>query len=236
MLFALDWMKSTWDRILSWILGLTNGICIASIASVLTCHYLVLVGCLLAGVVLCISGFRYHKQVFGLICSALFGCLGWYIGRGIHGEHVSVSVIYAALLAVTGFFTGYLLYFSAVFSGGWFFFLSVLAPLSGILQGHLLWVAAILAAAYSAFYIKYKLAMSAVTGALGLGLLVFPISPALGVVTAGACTAGGICLQRKLWMRYEAKRIRAAQEQTEKYPYGPGQAYGWPEPGSTNKP
>lgn len=236
MLFSLAWMKATWNSILSWILGLTNGICFASIASALTCHWLILTGYLLAGLALCISGFRCHKLVSGLICGMLLGYLGWYLGRGVNGESVSVPAIYAVLLAVTGFFTGYLLYFLAVFSGGWFFFLAVLAPLSGLLQGHSLWIAAVLAAVYSGFYTKYKLVMSAVTGALGLGLLAGSISPVLGVVTICVCAPGGICLQLQLRKREDEKRARDALEQREKYPYGPGQAYGWPEPGSAKKP
>lgn len=235
MLFALDWMKTTWNSILAWILNLTEGISIASIASALTGHGLVLTGCLLAGLVLCTFGFQCHKLVLGLICGVLFGCLGWYLGRGMNAEDLSIPTIYAALLAVPGFFTWYLLYFFPVFTSGWFFFLAVLAPLSGLLQGNQLWIAAILAAAYSAFYIKYKLVMSAVTGAVGLGLLACAISPVLGAAIACACTAGGIYLQLKLWKQHEAKRAIEAQRQVEKYPYGPGLAYGWTEPGSVEK-
>lgn len=235
MLISHEWMKSAWNSIVSWILSLTEGICFASIASALTRHWLVLSGCLMAGLVLCIFGFRFHKVILGLVSSMLLGYLGWHIGCGINTDSISVPAIYAALLAVAGFFTCYLLYFLPVFSGGWSFFLAALAPLIGLLQGHRLWIAAILAAVYSAFYIKYKLAMSAVTGALGLGLLVCSVSPGLGAVTACACSVGGICLQLKLRKQYEIKRRSEAQKQIEKYPYGPGLAYGWTEPGSTEK-
>ncbi len=235
MLISQDWMKATWSSILSWILNLTDGICAASIAAALTCHGLVLIGCLLAGLALCCFGFRYHKLVLGMICGVLLGWLGWHIGCGVNTENISVPAIYAVLLAMTGFFTFYLLYFLAVFTGGWFFFLAVLAPLSRILQGNELWIAALLAAVYSAFYIKYKLAVSAVTGALVLGLLAYALTPLFGAVTACACTAGGICLQLELRKRYEAKRTAEAREQLEKYPYGPGQAYGWEEPRGKGK-
>lgn len=230
MLISQNWMKATWQSILSWILNLTEGISAGSIASALTCHPLVLAGCLLAGLGLCLLGFRCHKLVLGCICSVLLGWLGWYIGSGVNVGNISVPAIYGALLAITGFFAGYLLYFLAVFSGGWFFFLAVLAPLSGLLQGHVLWIGALLSAAYSAFYIKYKLVMSAVTGALALGLLAYALSPLFGLAAVCACTAGGI--RHQLWQRkrYDAKTAREAREQLEKYPYGPGQAYGWQEP------
>jgi len=235
MLISLDWMKATWNSILSWILNLTEGISTGSIAAALTCHPVVLTGSLLAGLALCAFGFRCHKQVLGMICGALLGWLGWQIGCGVSTENISIPAIYGALLAVTGFFTFYLLYFLAVFAGGWFFFLAVLAPLSGALQGNALWIAALLAALYSGFYSKYKLVMSAATGALVLGLLAYALTPLFGGVTACACTGGGICFQLWLRKRYEAKRTAEAREQLEKYPYGPGLAYGWEEPGSRGK-
>ena len=236
MLFALDWIKRTWDSMVSWILALTEGLNLASLSAALTGHVLVLAGCCLGGLVLCAAGFRYHKLVIGLTCGVLAGIFGWYAGRAVNAGLLTVPAVYAAMLSVTGFFACYLLYFLAVFAGGWFLFLAGLASWAGALRVGHLWIAALLAAGYTALYIKYKPALSAVTGALLLGLLAVSRSPALGALTACACAAGGIPLQRRLKARDDARRSRDAQAQREKYPYGPGLAYGWPEPGQTAPP
>ncbi len=235
MLFALDWMKASWDRVISQVLGLAEGLSIASIASALTDGWPVLIGCLLVSLALCGSGFRYHKLVIGATCSVLLAVLGWHIGRGIDTQHITVPALYALFLAIAGYFVFYILYSLAVFSGGWFFFLAATAPFAARLLDHRLWIAALLAAAYSVIYARYTLVMSSVTGALVMGLLAWSLSPGLGAFIFCAGGAGGIFLQRRLKREYDAKRVREAQEQLEKYPYGPGLAYGWPEPESTEK-
>lgn len=232
MLFALDWMKNVWDGMVSWLLGLTNDISTASISSVLTSHWLLLIGCLLAGLALCFGGFRCHKLVLGLTGGVLGGLFGWQLGCMISGRASSTPVVYATFFVISGFFVAYLLYFGIVFSGGWLLFAAILPLFSEALHSHKLWIAAVLAVAYSAIYIKYKLVMSAVSGALVLGILAFSLSPAAGAVIACACIPGGICVQRILKRKYDERKVRERQEELEKYPYGPGIAYGWPEPKS----
>lgn len=235
MLISLNWIQRTWDSIIAWILSLANGISVPSISCAMTAFWPVLILCLAAGLALCFVGFRYHKLVLGLMCGLLFGFLGWQLGGSINGESVSVPVMYALFFFIPGFFLSYLLYFLPIFSGGWLFFLGVMAPCVPALHGHQMWIAAVLAVGYSILYIKFKLVMSAVTGALVLGLLAYALAPAVGAVVVCACIAGGIVCQFYLRRRQITKREQAIREDREKYPYGPGIAYGWEEPDRTKK-
>lgn len=232
MLFALDWMNDVWDSMVSWLLESTNNISIASISSAILSHWLIFIGCLLVGLVLCFGGFRYHKLVLGAIGSVLCGIVGWHLGHAVNESAISIPVVYATFMVIGGFCISFLLYFFVVFSGGWFFFVALLSMLSGVLLINKLWIAALLAALYSAFYIKFKLVMSALSGALLLGIIAFSFSPTVGAAVAGACALVGICTQVILKKRYNARKVRERREEIEKYPYGPGIAYGWAEPKS----
>lgn len=230
MLFALDWIKRTWDAIVSAIQTFTEGLDMFTVSAAISGFWPVLAVCLVVGLILCLLGFRYHKFVHGILGGIFLGGLGWHIGQIINASQVSVSAIYAAILALAGFFVLYLCYFLSVFIGGSLLFLAVPAPLREALQGYAPLIAALLAVIYCTLYIEYKLSMTAVTGAVILGLLAFNSSPAIAAVIFSACTPAGIYVQIILRGRYERQKELSMKEQLEKYPYGPGLVYGWEDP------
>lgn len=230
MLFALDWMKRTWNAMVSAVQTLTEGLDLFTFSAAIRDVRLVLIVCLAAGILLCFLGFRCHKLVHGIAGGILLGAFGWHIGQVINAGQISISAVYAVVLAIVGFFLLYLCYFLNVFVGGCFLFLAALAPFRAVLQGYVLLTAALPAVIYCVLYIKYKLAMTAVTGAVVLGLAFFISSPAVSVVILCVFTAAGIYVQRILRRRYENQKVVSMQEQIEKYPYGPGLVYGWEDP------
>lgn len=230
MLFALDWIQRTWNAAAAAVHAFTSALSLPAVSGAMTGFWPVLVACLLAGAVMCFYGFRYHKLIIGLVGAILMGVLGWYIGMWINRDQVAVAAIYAVLLALAGFFILYLCYFFGILAGSYFLFTAVLVSCQGVFQRYSGLVAFLLAVLYCGFYIKYKLAMTALTGAVILSLLVFSLSPAAAGALLCVFTAGGIYVQILLRRRYERLRIRLRQEELEKYPYGPGLAYGWPDP------
>lgn len=230
MLFALDWMKKTWDAMVSAICTLTEGLDLFTVSAAISSLWPVLAACLTAGLLLCFLGFRYHKFVHGITGGILLGALGWHIGQVINAGQLSIAAVYAVMLAIVGFFTWYLCYFLNVFIGGCFLFLAVLAPFRAGLQEYALLIAILLSVIYCAFYIKYKMAMTAVTGAIVLGMAMLNSSPAVSAIIVCGCIASGIYVQLVLRRRYEKQKIISMQEQLEKYPYGPGLVYGWEDP------
>lgn len=230
MLFALDWMKRTWAMMLSAIRTLTEGLDLFSVSEAIREYDQVVIVCSIAGIIFCFLGFRYHKFVHGLIGGILLGALGWHLGQGINAEQISVSAVYTVVLAIVGFFVLYMCYFLNVFVGGCFLFLAVLAPCRLALQNYIFLLAVLSATIYCVIYIKYKMVMTAVTGAVMLGLVFFYSSPVISAVIAFGCTAAGIYAQLVLQHRYEEKKRLSMQEQLEKYPYGPGLVYGWQDP------
>lgn len=232
MLFALEWMKNIWGIMVSAIRTFTEELDLFSVSAGISGFWPVLIFCLAVGLTLCFLGFRYHKFVNGIVGGMLLGCLGWYIGQTINARQMSISAVYAIILAITGFFVFYLCYFLNVFVGSGFLFLAVLAGAELREYGFLL--AVVLAVIYCVLYIKYKLAMTAVTGAALLGLAVFNRSPFTAAVLFCVCIASGIYVQRMLRRRCEKQRAFSMQAQLEKYPYGPGLVYGWQDPTLSN--
>lgn len=230
MLFALDWIKRAWSAIFSDILALTEGLNLFSVSAAINSSALIMIACLTAGLTLSLYGFRYHKLVNGFAGGILFGTLGWNMGLLINENQITIAAIYMVILAILGFFLLYLCYFFQILTGGWFLFLAVLDPFRAALQEYLLLAAFLLAVLYCAFYIKYKLPMTAVTGAILLGLAMLCHTPGGAALIACGCIAAGIYVQLELRRRYEKKIEQAMQEQYEKYPYGPGLVYGWPDP------
>lgn len=235
MLFALDWMKEMWNAIAAAVQAFTENLNLLSISAAMNAFWPVLATWLIAGTVLCMSGFRYHKIVHGIAGGILLGTLGWHIGRMTNGTQIAVSVIYAVILMIAGFFIFYLCFFINILAGSYFLFTALMASFKVPLKGTAFWLAALAAIIYCAIYIKYKLAMTAVTGASILGLVFFGNSPLISFIVFCGCIPAGIYLQTILCRRYEKQRIRTMQEQVEKYPYGPGLAYGWPDPTLSHK-
>lgn len=230
MLFALEWMKNTWAAMVSAIHSFTEGLELFSVSAAICSFLPVLLICLVAGIIWCFLGFRFHKFVHGIIGGILLGALGWNIGRVIKAEQVSIAAVYAAMLAIAGFFVLYMFYFLNVFGGSFFFFLAALATFEIVFQEYVFLIAAILALIYCILYVKYEMVMTAVTGAILLSLVVLNISPVISGILGCGCTAAGIWIQTVLRHRYEARETQLMQEQLEKYPYGPGLVYGWPDP------
>ena len=230
MLFALDWMKRTWSSIISAILSFTDGLNLFSVSAALRAFWLIAAAVIIAGAVLCFLGFRFHKLVHGFIGAALLGALGWYIGTLVNRTQITVWAVWAVTFTIVGFFVIYLCYFLNVLAGGYLLFLAILAPLKNLLNGYIIFIALVLAVIYCAFYIKYKLAMTAVTGAILLGLVFYGISPIISLIITVVFAAAGIYAQITFRRKYEAQMRKSMQEQIKKYPYGPGLVYGWEDP------
>lgn len=229
MLFALDWFKRTLGSIVSAIRALTDGLDLFLISSALREFWLVAVASAIAGVVLCFLGFRYHKVVHGLIGSALFGRLGWHIAQMLGSTQITALVVYATLFAIVGFFVMYICYFLNVFAGSYLLLLALFAPVSSLFKGYTL-AAFLLGIICCVLYVKYKLDATALSGAMILSLMFFGISPALSLIILGSLTFAGIYVQGIVRCRYEDLMKISMQKQIEKYPYGPGLAYGWEDP------
>ena len=230
MLFALDWIERTWNTVTGAIRSVVEGVTLASATAAITGSLFILIPCALLALVLCGYGFRRHKLVSGIVGGVLLGVLGWHIGSSINPEQISVSVVYMLLFGVPGFFVLYLLYPVTVFAGSFLLSYAALSPLEGALAGNAVWIALALAVGCCILYVKFKLVMSALSGALVLGLMAAALSPIAGVAAAAAFLGGGIPLQLYFRRRYYDRLDREYREQCKKYPYGPGQIYGWPEP------
>ena len=230
MLFALAWMKRVWQSFMALIFGLADRITVPLISDTMTGFWLTALFCIVSGLVLCTQGFHYHKLIHGLTGSVVLGCLGWYAGVQVSPDQLSTRVVYALVAVIAGFFTLYLMYFLNLLIGGWYFFLALLAPFGGVIHGFRYWIAILLAVAYCWLYVKHKMVMSGVTGAIVLALAAWNLSPVLSAVVLIAGSVGGNMIQRVLYERWRQKKLKEAQEEVEKYPYGPGLAYGWPDP------
>ena len=230
MIFALDWIQSVIDSFSIAISKLIAGLSYSSISSLFYLNDFILIFVIIAGLLLCFYGFKSHKLVNGVIGASILGFIGWNIGHVINNAVPSVSAIYTISLCIIGFFCIYLCYFVNVLLGAWLFATATLFPIQNILGGHVIWLSFLPAIIFCVFYIKFKLQMTAVSGAIILGLLVYPYSPALGMITALVCGILGIIVQLRLRKLHEIKLAKELEEQIAKYPYGPGLAYGWEDP------
>lgn len=228
MLFALDWMQRTWDKIVSAISLFAQGLTIPGIAQWMTSTWLILIACLIGGIVLCTYGFRRHKLISGIAAAALFAYWGWLFGGVMNPEQTTTWILYAVLFAIAGFVLGYMFYYLNVFAGSWFLFIAIF-ELFGLSVGYRFWFGLLGAVVFTMLYVRYTPVMTAISGAIVLGIMSVKIHVLASLVTV-ILIAGGIILQLFLERRHNLLLDREMQEQIEKYPYGPGLAYGWEEP------
>lgn len=230
MLFALEWIRSVRTNLFSAIGAMLAEPSLARISQLLTVNWIVILLAALIGSGLCFWGFRIQRHCHGLASAVLFAVLGWALGQVVPAARPSSPTFYAVSFFILGFLIFSMGYFCNVLAGCWLFCLALLCPVRGLLGTLYLWLAFIPAFFLCILYVRFKLAGSAAFGAVLLGLLCYSRAPWSFYVITAVLLPLGIIVQTLLQDRYFRKKREMLEAQMEKYPYGPGIAYGWKDP------
>lgn len=223
MLYAIEWIRESCQRIAGFIERFISNVTLASIGAALTGGWLILLLCVLAGLALCFYGFKCHKLVSGLLGGVELGYIGWLVGAATGSTFITVPILYALVLSIMGFFILYMVYQINVLLVGFLFLHALCTGVLGLSSEHALWAASLGAVVNCILYVRSPKIMSALAGAALLGVIARQLfGDAMGAATCLAAAAGGVVVQFIAKRRYDARLAREEEEQLVKYPYGPG--------------
>lgn len=212
MLYAIEWIRGQLTTIYNSVLELSETLNLESIASFLTQSPMLLVLYILAGLVLVLAGFRFHRLLSGLIGGVVMGYLGWQIGAAINPDLISSSMLCMLISAVIGQFLFYFLYVVNVGLGAFAVCFATARQLStaGIETGAIL--GAVFMVLYCILLIRRHMLRTAIEGGSLIGFIVlhyFGYYAALGAFVI--CVVSGTIRQSVFRKRYEENRQLARE-------------------------
>jgi|GEM_PF-4759024 len=214
MLIALEWIRARLRELSAALLDLLERVTLPAVRGFLASPWYHLLAAAAAALLLCFLGYFCFRLVCGAAGGTFFGLLGWFLGGLIGRGYLSIRIILALWLGILGFFLLYVVYQLGLLAGGFLLAWAACRALWPALPAGGAAAAALGAAAvWCVLFVRHKMVLSCLTGAVLLALLL----PGAAAAAALAVLAAGLALQARLVHRSKTNRLKTQEEYRKKY-------------------